>query len=65
LVEIENRSDGLRGFLHALQVIYEVGGKGANGINLIAGGTGNYGHKNLSVVRNDSAEGRLNLRLLL
>src|ERR1017187_2631528 len=44
-VEIENRRDSLRGFLHTLQVFHEVGGQSTNGKNLVSGGTETCSHK--------------------
>ena len=45
LVEVENRSDLMRGFLHALQVLDKIGGHSPDGRNLTAGTTGNRRHE--------------------
>ena len=45
LVEIENRRDFLRGLLHALQVLDEIGGQSTDGKEFVAGGTGNRSHE--------------------
>lgn len=51
LIEIENRRDSLRGFLHTLQVVDKIGGQSTDVDNLVAGGTRKRCHRNQSFLR--------------